>query len=94
MKDMLKLVDQDYAALVHNSCTDPNSMLHPTTKHFTSSQYIKAPLQVIEHQLLFKHQPRKTARAAGTLARSDKGQRDDPGAGCNDACCSREPTST
>lgn len=31
-KDMLKLVDHDYAALVHNSCRDPNSMLHPTTK--------------------------------------------------------------
>ncbi|XP_056286499.1 uncharacterized protein LOC130204037 isoform X2 [Pseudoliparis swirei] len=40
MKDMLKLVDQDYAALVHNSCTDPNSMLHPTTKHHIL-QYVK-----------------------------------------------------
>ncbi|GAA6078230.1 uncharacterized protein LOC119497938 [Tachysurus ichikawai] len=26
-KDMLKLVDQEYAAMVHSSCTDPNSML-------------------------------------------------------------------
>ncbi|XP_034419483.1 uncharacterized protein LOC117751652 isoform X1 [Cyclopterus lumpus] len=40
MKDMLKLVDQGYAALVHNSCTDPNSMLHPTTKHHIL-QYVK-----------------------------------------------------
>ncbi|XP_037603582.1 uncharacterized protein LOC119475192 [Sebastes umbrosus] len=39
-KDMLKLVDQDYAALVHNTCTDPNSMLHPTTK-LHISQYVK-----------------------------------------------------
>uniref|UniRef100_G3NDM5 Uncharacterized protein n=1 Tax=Gasterosteus aculeatus TaxID=69293 RepID=G3NDM5_GASAC len=39
-KDMLKLVDQDYAALVHNSCTDPNSMLHPTTKLHVL-QYVK-----------------------------------------------------
>ncbi|XP_026215335.1 uncharacterized protein LOC113161747 [Anabas testudineus] len=39
-KDMLKLVDQDYAALVHNSCRDPNSMLHPTTK-LHISQYVK-----------------------------------------------------
>lgn len=39
-KDMLKLVDQDYAALVHNTCTDSNSMLHPTTK-LHISQYIK-----------------------------------------------------
>ncbi|XP_068586790.1 uncharacterized protein [Cebidichthys violaceus] len=39
-KDMLRLVDQDYAALVHNSCTDPNSMLHPTTK-LHMSLYVK-----------------------------------------------------
>ncbi|MPV02317.1 hypothetical protein FVA96_24275 [Escherichia coli] len=39
-KDTLKLVDQDYAALVHNSCTDPNSMLHPTTKLHVL-QYVK-----------------------------------------------------
>lgn len=32
-KDMLRLVDQDYAAMVHQSATDPNSLLHPTTKH-------------------------------------------------------------
>ncbi|KAI9530475.1 hypothetical protein NQZ68_004493 [Dissostichus eleginoides] len=39
-KDMLKLVDKDYAALVLDSCTDPNSMLHPTTKH-RICQYVK-----------------------------------------------------
>ncbi|KAI9523246.1 hypothetical protein NQZ68_029252 [Dissostichus eleginoides] len=39
-KDMLKLVDKDYAALVLDSCTDPNSMLHPTTKHHIC-QYVK-----------------------------------------------------
>ncbi|XP_034007529.1 uncharacterized protein LOC117499252 isoform X2 [Trematomus bernacchii] len=39
-KDMLKLVDKDYAALVLNSCTDLNSMLHPTTKHHIC-QYVK-----------------------------------------------------
>ncbi|XP_067464800.1 uncharacterized protein [Thunnus thynnus] len=39
-KDMLKHVDQDYAALVHSSCNDPNSMLHPTTK-LHISQYLK-----------------------------------------------------
>ncbi len=31
-KDMIKLVDQEYGAMVHNSCTDPNSMLHSTTR--------------------------------------------------------------
>ncbi|XP_041839193.1 uncharacterized protein LOC121638449 isoform X2 [Melanotaenia boesemani] len=31
-KDMLKLVDHEYAELVHLSASDPNSVLHPTTK--------------------------------------------------------------
>ncbi|XP_076837142.1 uncharacterized protein LOC143482626 isoform X2 [Brachyhypopomus gauderio] len=31
-KNMLKLVDQDYADMVHQSATDPNSLLHPTTR--------------------------------------------------------------
>lgn len=39
-KDMLKLVDRDYAAMVHRSATDPNSLLHPTTKYHIT-QYIK-----------------------------------------------------
>ncbi|XP_028995810.1 uncharacterized protein LOC114848997 [Betta splendens] len=39
-KDMLRLVDHEYAALVHKSCTDPNSLLHPTTK-LHISQYVK-----------------------------------------------------
>lgn len=39
-KDMLKLVDQDYAAIVRRSATDPNSLLHPTTKYHIT-QYIK-----------------------------------------------------
>lgn len=38
-KDMLKLVDQDYSAVVHQSATDPNS-LHPTTK-WHINQYLK-----------------------------------------------------
>ncbi|KAL1268446.1 hypothetical protein QQF64_033809 [Cirrhinus molitorella] len=39
-KDMLKLVDQEYAAMVHSSCTDPNSMLHSTTR-LHISQYVR-----------------------------------------------------
>ena len=39
-KDMLKLVDQDYAAMVHQSATDPNSLFHPATKYHIT-QYIK-----------------------------------------------------
>ncbi|CAJ1050480.1 uncharacterized protein LOC109999104 isoform X2 [Xyrichtys novacula] len=39
-KDSLKLVDQDYAEMVHQSATDPNSLLHPTTK-LHISRYVR-----------------------------------------------------
>ncbi|XP_060905129.1 uncharacterized protein LOC132982595 [Labrus mixtus] len=39
-KDRLKLVDQDYADMVHQSATDPNSLLHPTTR-LHISRYVK-----------------------------------------------------
>ncbi|KAJ8333005.1 hypothetical protein SKAU_G00419010 [Synaphobranchus kaupii] len=40
-KDILKWVDADYAALVHSTCADPNSLLHPTTR-----QHISRPITV------------------------------------------------
>ncbi len=39
-KDILKLVDQDNADMVHQSAKDPNSLLHPTTK-LHISRYVK-----------------------------------------------------
>ena len=39
-KDILKWVDDDYAALVQTSCRDPNSLLHPTTRQHIS-RYVK-----------------------------------------------------
>ncbi|XP_057179449.1 uncharacterized protein LOC130547502 [Triplophysa rosa] len=39
-KDLLKKVDAEYAAMVQSACTDPNSLLHPTTKQHIS-RYIK-----------------------------------------------------
>lgn len=39
-KDILKLVDQNYANMVHRSATDPNSFLHPTSKVHIS-RYVK-----------------------------------------------------
>ena len=39
-KSVLKRVDADYAAMVQKACTDPNSLLHPTTcQHI--SRYVK-----------------------------------------------------
>ncbi|KAL1276804.1 hypothetical protein QQF64_036427 [Cirrhinus molitorella] len=39
-KDMIRPVDQEYAAMVLSSSTDPNSMFHSTTK-LHISQYVK-----------------------------------------------------
>ncbi|KAL2087402.1 hypothetical protein ACEWY4_016231 [Coilia grayii] len=39
-KDLLKLVDQEYADMVRLSATDPNSLLHPTTR-LHISRYVK-----------------------------------------------------
>ncbi|XP_039539621.1 uncharacterized protein LOC120487367 [Pimephales promelas] len=39
-KDIMKLVDRDYAQMVHESATDPNSLMHPTTK-LHISRYVK-----------------------------------------------------
>lgn len=65
-KDILKLVDQDYAEMVHRSATDPNSLLHPTTrlhisrymKHLakllnTSSSLNTSPEKLVETQQLW-----------------------------------------
>ncbi|GAA6091364.1 uncharacterized protein LOC113642200, partial [Tachysurus ichikawai] len=54
-EDLLKLVDQEYAAMVHSSCTDPKSMLYPTTRlHIALGQ-------TDDHQYFIKHKSRKTA---------------------------------
>ncbi|TWW62991.1 hypothetical protein D4764_04G0016380 [Takifugu flavidus] len=39
-KDILRLVDRDYADMVHRSAADPNSSLRPTTR-FHISRYVK-----------------------------------------------------
>ncbi|KAG5831803.1 hypothetical protein ANANG_G00283110 [Anguilla anguilla] len=39
-KDFLQQVDRDYAALVQSTCSDPNSLLHPTTRQHIS-RYVK-----------------------------------------------------
>uniref|UniRef100_A0A1A8PG05 Uncharacterized protein n=1 Tax=Nothobranchius rachovii TaxID=451742 RepID=A0A1A8PG05_9TELE len=39
-KEMLRLVDQEYAAIVHRAAADPNSLLHPTSRLHVS-RYVK-----------------------------------------------------
>lgn len=40
MKDMLRRVDAEYSSMVQSACTNPNSLLHPTTwQHI--SRYVK-----------------------------------------------------
>lgn len=67
-KDLLKTVDAEYAAMVQSACTDPNSLLHPTTKQHIS-RYIKhlakkkntnaslntSPEKLLETQQLWQH---------------------------------------
>lgn len=43
----------------------------PPSNQTTHCTVWKAPGQVVEHQLLFKHEPRKAPREAATLALSD-----------------------
>ncbi|XP_055369005.1 uncharacterized protein LOC121202620 isoform X2 [Betta splendens] len=45
-EDMLRLVDHEYAALVHKSFIDPNSLLHPTTNLHISHQLNTTSLNI------------------------------------------------
>ncbi|XP_067091479.1 uncharacterized protein [Osmerus mordax] len=67
-KGMLRLVDHEYAAMVHSSSTNPNSLVHPTTrlhicryvKHLaklqnTSSSLNINPEKLLETQQLWQH---------------------------------------
>ncbi|KAF6724167.1 hypothetical protein FQA47_023933 [Oryzias melastigma] len=56
--DMLKLVDQDYAALVQSSCRDPNIMLHPSTRHHIS-RYIKHLAKLLNTPISLNTSPEK-----------------------------------
>ncbi|GAA6085637.1 uncharacterized protein LOC122992512 [Tachysurus ichikawai] len=58
MKDMLKLVDQEYAAMVHSSCTDPNSMLHPTTR-LHIARYVKHLAKLLNTSTSLNTSPEK-----------------------------------
>lgn len=52
--DILKLVDQDYADMVHQSATDHNSLLHPTTnvKHLAKLLNTSSSLNTRQEKLL------------------------------------------
>ncbi|KAA0714577.1 hypothetical protein E1301_Tti018617 [Triplophysa tibetana] len=74
-KDMLKLVDQEYAAMVHNSSTDPNSMLHPTTK-LHIAQYVKHLAKLLNTSSSLNTSPEKLLQTLRSVALSDRGERD------------------
>ncbi|KAL1277039.1 hypothetical protein QQF64_023712 [Cirrhinus molitorella] len=46
-KDLLTKVDAEYAAMVQSACTDPNSLLHSTTKQHISSETVSVPVRVL-----------------------------------------------
>ncbi|KAK2863858.1 hypothetical protein Q7C36_003012 [Tachysurus vachellii] len=57
-EDLLKLVDQEYAAMVHSSCTDPNSMLYPTTR-LHIAQYVKHLAKLLNTSTSLNTSPEK-----------------------------------
>ncbi|XP_070407888.1 uncharacterized protein [Nothobranchius furzeri] len=57
-KDMLKLVDQEYAAIVHRAAADPNSLLHPTTR-LHISRYVKHLVKLLNTSSSLNISPEK-----------------------------------
>jgi len=57
-KDLLKRVDADYAAMVQSACTDPNSLLHPTTRQHIS-RYVKHLAKLINTSSSLNTSPEK-----------------------------------
>lgn len=67
-KDILKQVDEDYPGMVQSTCTDQNSLLHPTIKQHisryvkhlakrknTSSVHSTSPEKLLETPQLWQH---------------------------------------
>ncbi|XP_056283891.1 uncharacterized protein LOC130202399 [Pseudoliparis swirei] len=89
---MLKQVDDDYAAMVQRGCTDPHSLLHPTTcQHI--SRYVKHLARKKTHQLLSEHQPREGVGDTAAVAELDHRQPNGQCAGHHHASCNRQPSS-
>uniref|UniRef100_A0A1A7WYD0 DUF6729 domain-containing protein n=3 Tax=Iconisemion striatum TaxID=60296 RepID=A0A1A7WYD0_9TELE len=57
-KEILKLVDQEYASVVLQAATDPNSMLHPTTRTHIS-RYVKHLAKLINTSSSLNTSPEK-----------------------------------
>ncbi|KAM4560266.1 uncharacterized protein PAE49_012507 [Odontesthes bonariensis] len=57
-KDMLKLVDQQYADVVQQAATDPNSLLHPTTR-LHISRYVKHRAKLLNASSSLNTSPEK-----------------------------------
>ena len=57
-KDMLQRVDHDYADMVHRSASDPNSLLHPTTR-LHISRYVKHLAKLINTKSSLNTSPEK-----------------------------------
>ncbi|TWW62949.1 hypothetical protein D4764_04G0015960 [Takifugu flavidus] len=60
-KDILRLVDPDYADMVHRSAADPNSLLRPTTR-FHISRYVKHLAKLLNTSSSLNTSPEKLLR--------------------------------
>ena len=85
-KDLLKQVDAEYAVVVQTACTDPNSLLHPTTYQHIS-RYVKHVAKVKKHKLLSQHKHGEGSRNAAAVAEFDHRQPDGQCACHNLASC-------
>lgn len=71
-KDMLRQVDADYAALVHRSCKDPNSLHHPTTRQHIS-RYVKHLAKLINASSSLNTSPEKLMKTQQLWQRLTEG---------------------
>lgn len=88
---MLKQVDDDYAAMVQRGCTDPHSLLHPTTcQHI--SRYVKHLAKRKPTSSSLNTSPEKVLDTAA-VAELDHRQPNGQCAGHHHASCNRQPSS-
>uniref|UniRef100_A0A1A8R349 Uncharacterized protein n=4 Tax=Nothobranchius TaxID=28779 RepID=A0A1A8R349_9TELE len=57
-KEMLRLVDHEYAAIVHRAAADPNSLLHPTSR-LHISRYVKHLVKLLNTSSSLNISPEK-----------------------------------
>ncbi|XP_056444346.1 uncharacterized protein LOC130380943 [Gadus chalcogrammus] len=90
-KALLKRVDEEYAAMVQRACTDPNSLLHPTTGQHIS-RYVKHLAKLKNTSSSLNTSPEKVLETAA-VAEFDHRQQNSVCTRHSPASCDRQPSS-